>query len=261
VALRDFQKDELIMVERPILKFSKSLFTLPRIDQIEPSAQPAALALTPEDSDFFIKFMRNSMEYLDTNESGLFITLSRVNHDCFGNTEHCYLENRDMKTLVACRAIECGEEVTMSYLDIRADYVGGRQQHLLRAYRFTCNCSVCTNPAQEADLEEVKKLDHEIPVLARQGNNDMALRKGQVLLALYDKLNMSLWFYHRTYFDLFQIASFSGQGLAAQKYVRCSYEFALAASHDEWCSYVLKPKMFLVEQARPRRQNLVADKK
>jgi SET domain len=235
------------MVERPILKFREIFGLIHRIDQIEASARPAALALAPEDGDFCTKFRRNSMECANTNEAGLFLTMSRVNHDCLGNAEHCFLENRDMKTIIACRAIACGEEVSISYVDLHSKYAVGRKEHLLQDYKFNCNCSVCTDPDVEADVDQMCSLDDEILFLPRLGMSDLALRKGQALLALYDKRNMSSWYYSRTYFDLFQISAAMRQTVAAQSYVRYSYELALAVSHDESCDYVVNIKRFLLE--------------
>lgn len=42
--------------------------------------------------------------------SGLFITMSRINHDCMGNSNHYFNTRRGVKILVASKRISRGEE-------------------------------------------------------------------------------------------------------------------------------------------------------
>jgi SET domain/MYND finger len=267
VALRDFQKNDLIMVERPILKLPSYEFTLmmapPQISQIESSAQSAALALAPEDSDFVTKVKTNCMgctspESSSTSQAGLFLTMSRVNHSCIGNAEHLYLESRGVKILVACRSIASGEEVTISYFNFQTDEIGGRRQSLLRKYRFTCHCRVCTDPEVEADLEKMKNLDEAILRLGGLGQIEVALKKGQALLNRYDKHGMSSWCYHRTFYDMFQVAIIKRHTLAVgKKYIRRAYESALAFAHDESLESVAKMKRLLEAPSSHRNYRLL----
>jgi hypothetical protein len=232
VALRAFQKNDVIMVERPILTFDKHTDTPPRIDQIEARAQPAALALYPQNGDFLSKLKTNSVGCASgTTESGLFLTMSRTNHHCFGNSDQFYLGNRRVQILVARNNITSGEEVTFAYIDFLKDYYPDRRKRLFDCYGFVCRCCVCRDPDLEADMYKMKKLDEEICHFGMHGVINVALERGKALLKLYDKRGMSSWDYHRTYFDLFQMAISRRQTFeAAEKYIRQAYESILACT-------------------------------
>ena len=114
------------MVERPILKVHNAERLCSRhidIDHIPPSAKPSVIALVPKDGSIQDKFNRNCMSCSDSesegahkHETGLFITMSRINHHCIGNASHLYLDNRSVKILVADQDIKEGEEITISYV-------------------------------------------------------------------------------------------------------------------------------------------------
>jgi len=70
------------------------------------------------------KIDRNAMSLVDDEESrlgksGLFLTLSRINHDCQGNAEHQFMEHRGVKILVASRPIQKDEQIFISYTGFR----------------------------------------------------------------------------------------------------------------------------------------------
>jgi hypothetical protein len=247
VALRVFDKNDLIMAERPILKTGEFLDDLsPTIDQVEASAQAAAMALAPENGTFATKFRTNAIGCgLTSLQPGLFLTMSRINHDCIGNASHIPLEKRRVQILVASRAIANWEEITMSYLEFGLNYDGGRQQHLLECYNFVCRCLACVDPEIEADLEKIKSLNDEINSFA---NPESATRKGKVLLTLYAKHGMSAAKYSDLYFRLFLACKAIRQALAAKLYLQLAYEFALAFSHDESSESVMQLKAILADE-------------
>lgn len=97
-ALREFRKNDLIMVEGPILRLSNR--DVPELSQIQPSAHQAAMALAPNGIDFLPKFRLNGMACSSSDgpsgDTGLFLSISRIKHDYLGNAEHLYLIGRDV---------------------------------------------------------------------------------------------------------------------------------------------------------------------
>jgi hypothetical protein len=103
-ARRSFEKNEIIVVERPIIKVlvvNEGTFhneSLPDWDQVPSSVRPAFWALLPIDGSVRKKLRTNGFVCTDeadcVQETGLFVTMSRVNHCCLGNSSHYYSENR-----------------------------------------------------------------------------------------------------------------------------------------------------------------------
>jgi MYND finger/SET domain len=263
VALRPFAKCDIVLVERPILLLLDTEMRQPSIDQIDERARAAAMALTPNDpsASFSQKFANNSMGCSDEAQSpasnrGLFLNLSRINHDCLGNTEHMYLENRGVKILVACRLIAAGEEITISYGDFRF-YTDIRQAALFNRYCFWCRCSACTNTSINADLRKMTHLDDEILRVGSMGMTEIAMKKGQELLKLYDKYAMSSWHTFRTHYDMFQMAVTKRKTLPiAKSQIRQAYKDALDFCHDDTWEEVQRMKSF-VEAPQSHRKYLL----
>lgn len=263
VALRPFAKSDIILVERPALLIQDSEMRQPSIDQIDERARVTAMALTPNGpgASFSRKFTNNSMGCSDeaqsaTSNRGLFLNLSRINHDCLGNAEHMYLEHRGVKILVACRPIATGEEITISYVDFRV-YPENRQSRLVSGYRFRCRCLACTNASIDADLRKMARLDYELLRVGSMGMTEMALMKGQELLKLYDKYGMSSWHYFRTHYDIFQMAVTKRKTLSlAKAHVRKAYEAGLDFCHDEAYEDVNRIKRY-VDSPQSHRNHLL----
>ena len=82
-ALRDFFKNEKILVERPILQKpyptpeSCAMAALPTN-----AARERVRQLLPHDGTLYEKAERNDMSCGDNGERGLFLIMSKVNHDC-----------------------------------------------------------------------------------------------------------------------------------------------------------------------------------
>ncbi|EKX51628.1 hypothetical protein GUITHDRAFT_134519 [Guillardia theta CCMP2712] len=208
IALRGFAKAERVMYERRIL----SCRTLSGIRPIAKSFKKlseaeknAILDLFPSEADLFKKFSTNSMSCGEEDElgmdSGLFVTMSRLNHSCLSNTNHWYEPYLKSKVLFACRDIAEGEELTIAYSSEPSN-----KQYLLSHYGFVCTCEACSNPEIAAKVKEIKRLDNEILILGMQMNSDMAIRAGKRLLKLYDELHWPTQSYVRTCYDIFQVA-------------------------------------------------------
>jgi MYND finger/SET domain len=231
-ALRKFEKNDKIMAERPLLLMNSGSRRVPSIPD---SARAAVDALVPLDGAATVleKVLRNRMSVSDeSDQSGLFVTMSRVNHHCEGNSDHRYMEHRGVKLLVARTAIEPGEEITMSYTpgQLRME----RQAKLFMVYGFHCTCNVCNDTQWEMKLRRAKELDDAIIANGSHGRIENALRQGKELIRLYDELDYSTWMYTRTYYDLFQVAITKQKHVAdGRNYIRKAMEAALAYSGDE----------------------------
>lgn len=252
-ALRNFEKNEKIMVERPVLRFASNIFCYPKsISEVPPAARDAVKALVGNSFKEIIN--RNGMSCTapgEEGETGLFVTMSRVNHDCMGNADHNYLEKQDVKILVASRSIQEGEEITISY--VCGEGTDERKWRLQTNYNFTCSCTVCQNPDLEAKLTRAAELDNSIMELASNGRIDQAMRKGKALLSLRDELDMSTWLYYRTYYDLFQVCITKKKYVReGRSYIRKAYEAVLAYYGDEDQPEVLRMKAFLQDPSSHR---------
>eukprot|EP00978_Attheya_sp_CCMP212_P019254 scaffold53688_cov55-Attheya_sp.AAC.1 len=191
----------------------------------------------PQNGSLQEKINRNSMACTDASErngeAGLFLTLSRINHHCLGNSDHQFLAHRGVKILVASCGIQKGEEVKIAYTAVYKPREE-RRAHLLRIYKFQCSCSGCEDDAVEMKLAKANELDEGILTTGSRGKVELALRRGQALLKIYDELNCSTWLYQRTYYDLFQVAITKKKFVEdGRKYIRKTYEAALAYTSDD----------------------------
>ena len=234
-ALKDFQKDDTIMAERPLLHWKAGQRCLLGSHSVPDSAREAIAALVPAGGTFLQKLNRNCMACTsddDDNEGGLFVHMSRANHDCLANADHGYHEHRGVKILVAARANK-GEEVTISYVGIYKA-LAQRQMRLRVSFGFHCNCTACSDTNVEAKLAILRDLDASILNLGSRGEIEAAMRKGRRLIQIYDELCVSSWLYQRTYYDLFQVAitkrKFVSDGI---KYIKLAYASALAHTGDD----------------------------
>ena len=106
---------------------------------------------------------------------------------------------------MACRPIARGDEITISYVDLRTQ-LESRRILLQRHYSFDCICRVCTDPDVQQDMARMRDLDDEILSLGCVGQAELAMFQGTALLELYSKYGMSSWHSYRTHYDMFQMA-------------------------------------------------------
>lgn len=195
-ALRSFERNDRIMVERPVVLGScaKSIAhtcnkTNTDIENsFKASMKQAVWDLTPsevvpgarndlsgvpgatdsqlQESMFEEKVASNSMEM--GGAMGVCIVMSRVNHSCVGNAANWFLGAHSVKVLSASKSISIGEEITMSYTKIRS--YEERQSRLLLSFRFKCSCPGCTDPVLRKALDEDYEMDESLPALVSQRN-------------------------------------------------------------------------------------------
>lgn len=86
---------------------------------------------------------------------GAFPEVARLNHDCRPNAVYYIDPTTLMHITNAVRAIEPGEEITLSYLDPFGSREE-RQKQLHKTWGFECKCSQCSIPAEEHEHSETR---------------------------------------------------------------------------------------------------------
>ncbi|KAK0621876.1 hypothetical protein B0T17DRAFT_493603 [Bombardia bombarda] len=116
----------------------------------------------------------------DNHHYGNFPEVSRFNHDCRPNV--AFHIGADLThTTTAVRAVQPGEELTISYLGM-FEPRAMRQQRALQAWGFACTCSQCglgEGPAAKSDgrLEEIARIEGAMADVASGGVTPALLRR------------------------------------------------------------------------------------
>jgi len=242
VTRRSFQRGEKILTERPVLTTHGLVPPVtPNSDDMNTSIRIAAMALTPLDGNLDDKVNANgvsvggqhqhqptpaqrndngetkedtqededtsSSPYVNTHANtgaGLFLTFSRVNHDCVGNSDHYFDHQHGVEVLVANTEIAAGTEITFPYTRTGKDRIADL------AWRgFVCDCRACHHPTTVgAKLEQVKSLEQTVMDLGGQPCDTLrqtAVNNAYAMLELFEELKVSDREFARAHYDLFQI--------------------------------------------------------
>lgn len=220
-------KGTRILSEAPLFRVPQ--FSTSKIQAIK-SLSKIVSALSAEDQQAFL-LLHNSFEdnknralsIVRTNslplgynasEGGIFIEASRINHACLPNAQNNWNESLQRLTIHATRDIDIDEEITIMYLAERKNRAA-RQQKLLKNFRFTCSCRLCSLPpssqlSSDARLDEISRLDDLI------GNETQAVRaplqalqRIHKLLKLCEEEGLADGDVPRAYYDAFQLAVFN----------------------------------------------------
>jgi SET domain len=248
-ALRDIGRNEIIIAERPLIT-ANSIDTgiRRRYPEVPQGSELAVATLHPVDGSFEEKFEQNAFSCADSSDAdhkqGMFIVMSRVNHDCIGNSTHRYSDRLGVKILVANHKIKAGEEITFSYVSHAK--TKERKERLRTHYKFQCNCRACEDEAVAEDLDQMVECDKFIMHVGAVGMTDMAILTGITLIELYDKYQVSSWLYHRTYYDMYQMAIAKRSTFKkATGYIQKSYQAALDFTSDPNDEDVKKVKKYV----------------
>lgn len=242
-ALKDFAKNDKIMAER----FAMSSDDYQTVPFGSVAVEAAILQLEPLNTfDLKAKFHLNAMKCSESGEmSGLFINMSRINHDCLGNSEHFYVENHKVKILLASRDIRAGEEITFSYIGDSPSM----KSFLVMKWGFNCSCPTCQNPFAQDMLQEVAALDKQIIQMGQNGNVPGAINAAKRLIWLYDQLGTCALMYSRTYYDLFSLNVCQRSTLnKAKEYIKRAYEAECAVYYpcaDDACGSIEKYREYM----------------
>eukprot|EP00933_Yihiella_yeosuensis_P003093 TRINITY_DN10547_c0_g1_i2.p1 TRINITY_DN10547_c0_g1~~TRINITY_DN10547_c0_g1_i2.p1 ORF type:complete len:377 (-),score=63.87 TRINITY_DN10547_c0_g1_i2:69-1199(-) len=142
--------------------------------------------------------------------------VSRFNHSCSPNLEQSWDEDAGEAHLIAAEEIPAGEELTISYIELRLPREE-RRQRLRENYGFECHCSACSRPDVEASdnrRTQLKRLDDEIRTAGSTKDPHRALKEG-----------LHLW--SRQKWNCLSAVEFAAKGgdfIAAMKWARRGVE-------------------------------------
>ena len=261
-ALRDLEKDDKVMAERPALGPDRHLNHALAIlhgnsigdtkeENIHQSVYHRGItnlySSGPDNIDE--KFKLNAFDHED-QEKAVYIQLSRVNHACYGNSTHRYSKNRKVRLLVASRAIQAGEEITFSYrMQVPLHET---RQNVQDHYGFSCQCLACSNPVLGAELEHLFSLEKAGSALVCERSPRAAIRTLKMCLKLYDKYGMSTWYYHWIYWYMFhaeRMMMTANGGKSSKQtskvYIRKAYEAAVVYTSDKEDERVVELKEYM----------------
>lgn len=142
--------------------------------------------------------------------SGIFPTISRINHSCCPNVYHSWDDNKKQETIYALKDIEPNEEMFTSYIDLYADRAT-RQKQLKKLFRFNCACELCAKSVNETKKSDIRRkilsqLDEEIASLAWSLPDKAVIKAEQILKMLKDEgMYYMANYVGRVAYDVFQI--------------------------------------------------------
>lgn len=127
----------------------------------------SAAACSPTDAaiDELYQLLEDAvgLEFVNSEGSGLYGLQSACNHSCDPNAKIEFPYNNAVLALMATKAIEPGEEITISYLDecqlSRSRH--SRRKVLLENYLFACQCPKCEMEALEGQPDVTSSEDEE----------------------------------------------------------------------------------------------------
>lgn len=139
-ARKDFRVGELILKEAPICTFERGLTD--NAHKLDPRYIKEIRTLQGTDLESIV--YRNSFKLGVTDDSGLFLLLSRINHSCIENATTDWDETLNIMRLRSISNIKAGEEIFLNYLN---EYTFGthRERNLIFTvnYKFQCRCALC----------------------------------------------------------------------------------------------------------------------
>ncbi|KAL2138078.1 hypothetical protein VTI28DRAFT_7496 [Corynascus sepedonium] len=228
VSVTKIPKGTRILSESPLLRVPRSTNSKERLG-ISLSKEISALSGDQRQAFFALYnafedetsqelgIVRTNALPLGSNASmgGIFLDASRINHSCIQNAQNTWNENLQRLTIHAIRDINKGEEITIMYLQDRADRCT-RQLALQKNFRFSCSCSLCSlsEPQlhlSDARLKEILRLDESIGDGIQILDSPLqALHDVRKLLRLCEEEGIDDATIPRAYYLAFQIAIFHG---------------------------------------------------
>lgn len=101
----------------------------------------------------------------DHNNSGLFLTVARINHSCRPNVLHFWRPDLQQTFIHAVHEIEIGEEMLTCYGPSECQATRQRQDYLQDRLLFLCQCNMClegnTNGSDDR-MKAINNLQNEI---------------------------------------------------------------------------------------------------
>jgi hypothetical protein len=110
--------------------------------------------------------LTNGFQMGDSDDTGIFLISSRINHTCFPNISSTWQEDKGKRQFHAIKAIKKGGEIGFPYVN-QLDTKENRQKQLMAKYGFLCRCTSCLLGGKallESDKRraELKIIDNEL---------------------------------------------------------------------------------------------------
>ena len=134
-----------------------------------------------------------SLGLYDEFDSALYITMSRINHNCIPNAEWSFMKDKSLKREVrALRRMRKDEEIFVSYVndDVSLYPIMSQRKHILKVkWNFDCTCSLCTVNHEENDSQRIKaqELRDDMGQFLKQGNLINAVSAAVQICELVEK--------------------------------------------------------------------------
>lgn len=258
VATRGIAEGELILSEAPLLTWASkaSTETSPagallqevmtddvtrQINELSDSQRERLLSLHDRFTEGGAKSVLGILGTNGFNQSDghmiLCERISRLNHSCCPNCESTFHEDINQKQIYASRAIRKGEELCISYIDVRA--TRSKRLELLGMWGFQCACDACASQDLDSDARRSRMVmlnpDKGDPASFQDPNS--AVESLLELLQLYDQEDLSSQQHQKRACQLlFQFSLQVPDLLASEKWLKKALEHASlcqAADHHE----------------------------
>lgn len=208
-AKRLFKRGEVVLAERCLMhKVADPTpqSTLWALNELEPYGEPIQQ-----------KFRRNAFDH------GLYLVTARINHDCIGNCTISSLDNPMVSICTASRDIFEGEEITISYVPLLAeyddpDYFLFRKIKLKESWDFVCYCEVCTSKNVANGVQSLVRLKNRMVQCFENDLVDEFIDLSELVIEHFDLLKMAYAYYEHLYYSMFLLTVTRRKTLAkAQK--------------------------------------------
>ena len=125
------------------------------------------------------------------NTKAVCLNLSRLNHSCNANCDYSWNERDQQMEIYAQTAISEGEELCISYIDIREPRQV-RQQMLQDNWQFRCSCSKCSMRLHSASDKRRLRMGELSALLYSSRSSARKLRIAKKLLKLYKEEDFAM---------------------------------------------------------------------
>ncbi|OAA62816.1 DUF1772 domain containing protein [Niveomyces insectorum RCEF 264] len=142
-ALRDLERGEHILVERPLLR-TDSFHLTRELDRLTPAQRAMFFALHgyhPDRNASEIERIWTANTFVAGALEGIFPVASRFNHACKPNVGYHYDRRHDVLVMTMNEAAPAGTELLISY--------GNTPAMLFHRFGFRCTCGACTGFSEE----------------------------------------------------------------------------------------------------------------
>ncbi|CAK0820860.1 unnamed protein product [Prorocentrum cordatum] len=239
IATRDIACGELVVAETPTMMLQAGEFSVQtakfnaQFNNLSRAQKRAVLRL----SDCWrMAGKRRSLEGIlrtngmgcssDSDDGVLCLEISRFNHSCAPNCEQSWDGTALQERVHACSAIQAGQELCLSYIDVRAPRAE-RAHRLREGYRFNCRCAACSETAcsraSDARRASLQQLGRDLPMV---GARDPAagIKVVSDMLLLYDQEGIDLHTLRKqACYYAFQLALHAGPAAWASGWAEQAY--------------------------------------